>query len=423
MDFATTFRVERDLNDVVNRLASSREGKIAVHLHLSQLQKHRRLPHHVRIATDTFEAAVAPLGGRLFALRSGDMVFITDSSDLLQLEVAVERLLLLFNEDPLAVDEREGRPGRFTTWYRLEETYPQFQAVCREIFAAAEKSRSLMLQEAQIKETRAQLQPVQPAEIGKLEEALVRADLSNMIRQQAVCTALPGQPLQPLFDEYFVSIADLRDTMAPKIDLTGNRWLFQHLTRTLDSRMLAHVLAEMLPQNRRAFSINLNVQTLLSAEFQRFDAQLTAQARAKLVVELQLLDIFADLNTYIFARDYLQERGYRICLDGLTHVTLRYVDRARLGADLVKLYWTPDGVNTLAREHMPQFREMVMQTGQARVILCRVEDQEALDLGQQAGIIMYQGRFIERMYSHQREYKLDPKLTEQGPIVLRRPTR
>ena len=420
MDFATTFRIERDLNDVVNRLATSYENKIAVHVHLSQLQKHRRMPHHVRIATDTFEAAVAPLGGRLFALRNSDMIFITDSTDLLQLEVAVERLLTLFGEDPLALDEREGKQGRFASWYRLEETYTQFQAVCRDIFAAAEKSRSLMLHEAQMKETRAQLMPVQPAEIGRLEELLARADLSNMIRQQAICTALPGQPLQPLFDEYFVSIADLRDAMAPKIDLAGNRWLFQHLTRTLDLRMLAHVLREMLPQNRRAFSINLNVQTLLSPEFQKFDAQLSPAARARLVIELQLLDIFADINTYIFARDYLQERGYRICLDGLTHVTLRYVDRARLGADLVKLYWTPDGVNTMAREYMPQLREMVIQTGQARIILCRTEDQEALELGQQAGIIMYQGRYIERLYTAQRDPQRDPPPPAPSPLTARR---
>lgn len=428
MDFATTFRVERDLNDVVTRLANLRSGKIAVHIHLSRLQKHHRQPYHIRIATDMFEGAVNALGGRFFALRNADLIFITDSTDLLQLEAAVARQRSLFADDPLIADDKVdaalgvAASSAFCSWYRLDEDYPAFAAVCREFFLAAEKSRTLMLQEAQLRETRTQLQPIAPAEIGRLEEALARADLGNMIRRQAVCTALPGQKLQRIFDEYFVSIGDLRDVMSPKVDLTGNRWLFQYLTRALDLRMLSHVTHEMTAQSGKAFSINLNVQTLLSPEFQKFDAQLSSATRSKLVIELQLLDIFADLSTYIFARDYLQERGYRICLDGLTHVALRYVDRARLGADLVKLYWTPDGVNTLAREHMPQFRDLVVQTGQARIILCRTEDQEALDLGREAGIIMFQGRFIERMYIAQREQSRHETPTALPPRTSAAPT-
>jgi hypothetical protein len=87
-----------------------------------------------------------------------------------------------------------------------------------------------------------------------------------------------------------------------------------------------------------SFSINLNVQTLLSPEFLDFDASLRMGSRGTIVVELQLVDIFADISGYLFARDFVREKGYRICLDGVTNNSISFVDRRKLGVDLVKVF-------------------------------------------------------------------------------------
>src|SRR3546814_14315784 len=71
-----------------------------------------------------------------------------------------------------------------------------------------------------------------------------------------------------------------------------------------------------------SFSINLNVGTILSPPFLNFDSSLKAIARGTVVIELQKIDIFGDMGAYMFARDFLRERGYRICLAGMTHPTL-----------------------------------------------------------------------------------------------------
>src|SRR3546814_5875753 len=80
-----------------------------------------------------------------------------------------------------------------------------------------------------------------------------------------------------------------------------------------------------------SFSINLNVGTILSPPFLNFDSSLKAIARGTVVIELQKIDIFGDMGAYMFARDFMRERGYRICLDGLNHLTLQFIDRERLG--------------------------------------------------------------------------------------------
>src|SRR3546814_2426845 len=83
-----------------------------------------------------------------------------------------------------------------------------------------------------------------PEQLGKLENFLRRADLSNLMRRQAVCAITPGSHApQPVFRELYISIADLQQTVLPELDLASNLWMFQHLTQPLDSRKIgrAHV--------------------------------------------------------------------------------------------------------------------------------------------------------------------------------------
>jgi len=146
-----------------------------------------------------------------------------------------------------------------------------------------------------------------------------------------------------------------------------------------------------------SFSVNLNVNTLLSPEFNEFDNSLRSGGRGTIVVELQLIDIFADVAGYMFARDFVRERGYRICIDGVTHQSLPLIDRQALGADLIKLAWLPelsDGVSDEVRE---KIHKLVEQAGSSRVILARCDDPAAIRLGQNMGVAMFQGRYLDNV--------------------------
>ena len=82
--------------------------------------------------------------------------------------------------------------------------------------------------------------------------------------------------------------------------------------------------------------------TVLSRPFAEFDRTVKEGIDGRVLVEFQLIDIFADLGAYLFARDYLRARGYQVCIDGLHHVHLPLINRRKLGADFVKVQWTPD---------------------------------------------------------------------------------
>jgi hypothetical protein len=384
---------EYRLLEHIDRLSRHREGRRAVHVHLSQLKSENRRDHHLRIATSTFENQVRSFEGQLFRLANNDLFFVYRDVAPAEIDEAVMRLRYLFTDDPL-VQEGEDDDG-FITWYDLERQYDELHAVAQEIYDEVQRRQKRLAQMgAGVTGTKP---PINPHRLGELIDTISKADLSNLLRRQPVYAILATQPPQPLFRELFISIGDLQKLILPNYDILANRWLFQYLTETLDKRMLAMLSRNDDPAIANSFSLNLNVSTLLSKEFMAFDASLKGGARGTIVIELQMIDVYADIAAFTFARDYARERGYRLCLDGLTELTLPIVDREKLGIDLVKLQWKSDMGDDRVPEKKTKIREMVERAGKAKVIMCHVDNENALRFGHSIGIAMYQGRFIDQL--------------------------
>ena len=392
---------EAALLDYAERLARHRRDRIAVHVHLSRLQSYNRREHHIRIATNTFEDLVKPFDGRLFALRNSDIVFI-GKARLTDIDEAVLKLRYLFSEDPLARLNDDNGDGGFCGWYLLEYDYPRFMDAVRRLADQAEASDAAAdAARRSVEQAARRRNPLTPALLAKLEDALSGADLASFMRNQSVCALTAVDPPEPVFEEVFVSTDDLARTLVPDVDVTADPWLFQRLTTVLDRRVLKE-MAHGIGRSRRAFSLNLNVSTVLSEDFRQFDRSVPVGVRGRLVIELQKLDIFHDMGAYAFARDFLRERGYRLCLDGLTHLTLPYIDRERLGLDLIKMFWSAE-LGTAARPgQLSELGQRIAAMGRARLILCRCHDAEALNVGRALGVTLFQGHAVDRLLAERR---------------------
>jgi EAL domain-containing protein (putative c-di-GMP-specific phosphodiesterase class I) len=279
----------------------------------------------------------------------------------------------------------------------LERQYNDLRARAQQIYDEAQKRQKLLAATSPGGQAKKDKPPINPNRLGELVDTIAKADLSGVMRRQTICALLREQPPQPLFRELFISIQDLGDLILPNFNITANRWLFQYLTETLDRRMLALLARNDDPEIAVSFSINLNVSTLLSPEFLAFDAGLKQGARGSILIELQIIDIYADLAAFLFARDFLQGRGYRICLDGLTERTLQYVDRRELGVDFIKIQWSPAMGENASPESRKRLQEMIDKAGRISAILCRVDSEEAVNFGKSLGIAMFQGRYIEQI--------------------------
>ncbi|MDB5360027.1 MAG: hypothetical protein JWO51_1324 [Rhodospirillales bacterium] len=386
---------EYRLLEHIDRLSRHKEGRRAVHIHLSKLKSENRRDHHLRIAASTFENQVKSFEGQLFRLANQDLFFVYRDVDPVEMDEAVMRLRYLFTDDPLVQDADDD--DQFSTWYDLERQYQDLHSVVQALYDEVQKRQKRLAQIAGTGGPAGGKPPINPHRLGELIDIIAKADLSNLLRRQAVFAILTTQAPQPLFRELFISIGDLQKLVLPNYDILANRWLFQYLTETLDKRMLAMLTRNDDPAISNSFSLNLNVSTILSKEFMTFDASLKAGARGTIVIELQMLDVYADIAAFTFARDFAKERGYRLCLDGLNELTLPIIDREKLGIDLVKLQWKSNMGDERIPEKKNKIKEMVERTGKAKVIMCHVDNEDALRFGHSIGIAMYQGRFIDQL--------------------------
>ena len=391
------------LLDYMQRLGRNIDGRMAVHIHLSRLRPQNRQDHHIRIAAATFEGMVQNYEGQIFTLSNSDLFFICKDAAIEDIDAAIMKVRYLFSEDPLSQGDDEEDLARFCTWFNVTTQHEDLLDIVKQMHRERErKNRLAVTQDKTDTRTRSGKKALDPEQLGKLEAFLIRADLSNLMRRQPVCAITPTNPNpQPVFRELYISISDLQQTVLPEFDLASNLWLFQHLTQTLDARMLSMLIRNDDTSIASSFSINLNVQTILSPPFLNFDSSLKAVARGTVVIELQAIDIFGEMGAYMFARDFMRERGYRICLDGLNHLTLQFIDRDRLGLDLLKLVWTPDMADDVTGTRATELKEHVDRCGRARIILSRCDSDEAVRFGQSLGITMYQGRYVDRLLANE----------------------
>ena len=395
--------VESQLLACVKRLERNPYDWRAVHLHLSQLKAQNRRHYQLRVAASEFDVLLRKFNSELFQLGNGDIVFLWHGGSLADVDPVVLRLRYLFSDDPLAnaassadhdhsdllvgVVEEGPVSGKLCTWFELEREYDRLCLHLEELLDS--------LQAAPAETGNGTEQPLDPAGLARLEASLASLDLSGLSRRQPVCAVLAQSGPQSLFSELHVAIRDLGRLVLPGVDLTADTWLFQRLAESLDRRLLTCLATREIDVPPGAISLNLRLATLLSPEFLAFDHEFRRDAAAPVIIELQLIDIFAELGAYLFIREFVRDRGYLICIDGLHHLHLPLIDRKRLGADLVKVIWSPDLLDIVNEERREELRLAIKRAGVDRVILCRCDTTEAIRWGQSFGIRLFQGHYID----------------------------
>lgn len=363
-------------------------------LKLSQIPANLRTRSVMEKIRSFFEGLTTPDGHIVFVPCGDLFVFYPQRIAQGEAESILIRVWFLFTKDP---DELAG--GHMHAFFKLPDEkaalFEEIRLSCVREGVAGEFEK--VVEEPVKKE----LKELTPEGLDKVITALSRADFSNMIRRQSVCALIDDAAPQELYEEVFVSIADLGDAILPDISLTSTPWLFQYLTETLDKRVLATTSRHEDGSFTRDFSLNLNVSTILSDAFEEFNYNLISTMRSSIVLEMQPVDILSDLPSYLKARDYVQGLGFKVCLDGVTATTLPFMDRERLGADFLKLVCSPQLIERLQND--AAFKACFDAVGQNRLIVCRVDDEEAVRALKEAGATLFQGRYIQNLLNAPRQ--------------------
>lgn len=431
--FTTTKDAEPKLVELLTSIKDEANHWRAIHFRFNFLQEHYRSNYQIKIAVNLINDLLKTNQGGLFVLNDFNLYVVAKTVTKTQIDKVIFQLRYLFADDPLAYDADGNENPEFCEVYDLSVAYDEFTSTTRKKVvknakkAAAtkrevaprivEEDRPVSAVSAAPVATRGgasargaaavtalagsfgqeSLIPLTTQRLANIERDLESADLSRVMRRQPICAAVPNMMVRRVFDEFYISIAHLKQLISGNVDLTSNRWLFKYLTQVLDARMLDMIGRNATRYIDRPISINLNVETLLSDNFTRFDALIKPSMKVSIVIEIQIADVFANMAAFMVAKETVQKLGYRVCLDGLTSLSFTQIDRERLGFDLAKLQWNADLESDLKSRENKQLADAVRGCGPNRIILCRCDSRQAVDYGQALGISLFQGRFLDKI--------------------------
>jgi len=375
---------ESVLVETAERVGRIREGRVVVHIHLSQLQAQNRDEGHVRITARLFETMVDSYHGQMFVMSNTDIILLCKDARVADLDAAVYKLRALFSKDPLTYSSG-GEEDRFATYFDLESEYDDFLQLCRQMNEDAKKRDKENRAKPQIKEMDA-------IALGSVISRIAQTDIASVVRRQPCVYINDRRIAQVVFQEFYMSIFDLQKALAPDINILANRWLFQHLSQALDLSVMTTLRKADFKAPPVAYSLNLNMSSIETPQFRDFVK--AAQGKSGVYVELQLPDILNNMEQFFRIRDELRAKQISTVLDGMNSLMLQYVDAELYDTDFVKVNWSNDIVTDIQTVELQQALGPV---GFDRVILARCDNEDAIAWGLDRGIRLYQGRFLDSM--------------------------
>ena len=270
--------------------------------------------------------------------------------------------------------------------YQLDKDYKALESLLQE--------KTTPVPSVQTEEKKMELQPFTPQMFAELEKKLAQTDLSQFFRRQPICAIVKKSPPLELFDEVYIAVSELLKECAPQADIFKTPWLFARLMESLDKSLLNTIKHHDNGAFMKNFSINLAVSSITMPMFKEFDDSLPEHAKKTILIELKFTDILTDLPAFVRARQFLKEKGYRLCIDLVSDDIMSFVQRQKLEADYIKLLWSAE---LLEKVKDQAFVEGIQRLNPQHIILCRVDDQMAIDIGQALGITLFQGYFVQKM--------------------------
>ncbi len=378
------------LVDTIDRMRRNPEGRKVVHLRLGEMLPQNRTAVRLKILNRMFRSLESGRQVQMFNLSGGDLVMIVNSGVQRDVNNIIHRIRTLFESDPITMPDGNGE-DRFCIWFDLSLD----SALA--LHAAQELKRVAQTGPQRVEAP--PLPPLTPQTLDEIQKKLAFANIVPFVRDQPVLRINPTTYEAAIeFVEFFLSVGELQRAAAPNINILGDRWLFQDLSRTMDMRMLDTVVRAPHAREAAAISLNLNLETVITTAFQGFLANMPK----KVVVEVQPIDVFTNPSMFMDVQSAMKSMGHAMLIDGLNVATLRLLDAASLKPDYIKVAWSPELSEIGNSSAGAVMAAVTAAVGEGKVIISRCESSKAMSWGLKNGVTLFQGRFLDSLKSNRR---------------------
>ncbi len=238
--------------------------------------------------------------------------------------------------------------------------------------------------------------PITLEELGKLERQMQMFDLSPFLFNQAIANVGPVAEEETEYFELYISIKLLQERLCPDYDITANKWLFNYFTANLDQSVLRALNHGMSFMKGRRIGININLSTVISTGFVKFDERLPIDFRGQVVLEVSKSDLIENLSLFNEVVDFAQDRRYQIAVDGLNPFWVTNFDLEYLNANYAKIFWNNDMLE-MDPTFEKYFFDRIAEQDRCQFIMARCDTVSSLVYAQKAGINLVQGRAVDNI--------------------------
>ncbi|WP_372398987.1 hypothetical protein ABMY26_20365 [Azospirillum sp. HJ39] len=237
--------------------------------------------------------------------------------------------------------------------------------------------------------------PITLEELGKLERSMQMFDLSPFLFNQGIANIGGGEADMEYY-ELYISIKLLQERLCPDYDITANKWLFNYFTANLDQSVLRALNHGLSFMRGRRIGININLSTVISTGFVKFDERLPIDFRGQVVLEVSKGDLIENLPLFNEVVEFAQDRRYQIAVDGLNPFWVTNFDLEYLNADYAKIFWSNDMLE-MEPSFEKYFRERIAEQDRCKFILARCDSVSSLVYAHKMGINLVQGRAVDNI--------------------------
>lgn len=386
MQQATAYQ-ENLLCDTLDRMRRNPEGRKVVHMHLSRLLPGNRTPVKSKIVSRMFGNLESGMHIQIFLLFNQDLVMTVNAGSQRDVNAICNRIRALFDDDPITYTEDDDGNDQFVVWYDLEVDSALAMSMAQDMRTAANANMNQPPPSAG-------LPAMTPQQLDYVQKTLATTNIIPFVKDQVAMRINPGAADAAIeFFEFFLSVGDMQRAIIPEINIFSDRWLFQDLSRTMDLRMLETVVRAPHARECKTLSLNLNLETVSTIAFEKFLER--SPENQKLIVEVQAIDVLANIRTYFDVHDVLSGLGHSLLIDGLNPTTLQMLDVGPLEPDYAKIMWAPEFVDLLNPDSNKSASSMIEEVGAEKIILARCDSQAAMGWGLKSGIRIFQGHFLD----------------------------
>lgn len=365
-------------------------GYRAAHIHVSQMIAAKKTRDNLSRAIGVLaDVKTKYKDGEIFLMKNLDIVFVTKEIGKPVLAAACEAVQQVFlGQMNASFTNVHGGENEFFTLFDLSIDYPDLLDWAETVAGVAKATKD---------GTQAPKAMIDVAMLAKIKEELHKIDITPMLFNQPVYFI--GDRTKPviLFHETYMSIQMLEERFCPGQSLTARKGLFTDLTEELDIVVLRILTDPVERGSRRRISINVNLSTLASPTFVGFDAELPAEARQGVVIEINKTDVFENMRLYRELLPFLRGRGYRILLDGLSFYNLAAIDLDGIDCDFAKIFWSDEAEGMDEPTSRSVFAKLEGRGDNPRFLMGRCDTAESIRFAKAAGILLVQGRLVDHM--------------------------